>query len=410
MKILDNYKKPFFLALTAVVIYSFTNYVTPELQRNDILLASHHERAIEDINFEDLPFSKDDILVSHPKTAFLSSKNSLYRTYDQEKALIGYIAIGPPEGENITGFAGRVPLLIALNRERKVLNIQLLPNQETPGYERKVREELSDKWTTKRIEDAVDLDVDTVSGATMTSSAVIDGVRSTLESIAERPELGIEEIDERETDFLMTLNYNLPEIITIVFLLATLILYFSKKKNKSIRYLQKILCILIPGLLTAAVLSLPTFSSWLGGRIAITRHGLLLFIAVSALAIPLLTGKNFYCYNFCPYGAAQDLIKRFNKGKSIKINRFLRKLFAFIRWGVIVLAAINTAFIWGIDLSIFEPFSAFRWRHAPWSSRILAVVFLIAAFFIPRLWCRICPTGGIIEAFRVKKDRGGING
>jgi len=48
----------------------------------------------------------------------------------------------------------------------------------------------------------------------------------------------------------------------------------------------------------------------------------------------------------------------------------------------------------------WEPFGVFT-PHAPWYVILLAVFFLLASVFLPRLWCRwFCPCGALVDFFR----------
>ncbi len=357
-----------------------------------------HER----LEYKNLPFSEEDIIRYHPGFAYLyQGSRWFYGAADEDGSISGYIAYGPPYESNIAGFAGRVPLLIAFDADFHIIGVHLLPNQETPGYVRRVEEQLLDVWAGKKTHEALRLDADAVTGATQTSRAVIQGVRATLSEAVEQ-----DRDQEFGPDAGTVITGHIPAMATFLFLLLVIFVYFSKKNSRTMRRALTVLRVVIPGVMFASMLSLPTFAGWFRGGIDATRQWLLLLLAFTAVLIPLLTGKNFYCYNFCPYGAAQDLMRRLNKKKKRKLNNRIRSALKLLRALLIAAAGVNVAANLGVDLAQFEPFAAFRWPYAPWFSRFLAVSFLAAAVFMPRLWCRLCPTGGIIEAFRVPRRTG----
>ena len=73
------------------------------------------------------------------------------------------------------GYKGPTPLRIAFDADRKVMGVELLPNRETPRYlQRVTRSGLLNRWRGKTAAEAARMRVDTVSGATRSSTAIID--------------------------------------------------------------------------------------------------------------------------------------------------------------------------------------------------------------------------------------------
>ena len=55
----------------------------------------------------------------------------------------------------------------------------------------------------------------------------------------------------------------------------------------------------------------------------------------------------------------------------------------------------------GIDLNAIEPFDAYLFRIAGWSSLVLAGVGTVAALFTPLAYCKFgCPTGALFKLLR----------
>lgn len=77
------------------------------------------------------------------------------------------------------GYGGPVPLKIYMV-DRKVEKIEILPNKETPKYLAKVKAALFPKWIGLSAEEARKQDVDVVTGATLTSKAIIHNVKTGL--------------------------------------------------------------------------------------------------------------------------------------------------------------------------------------------------------------------------------------
>lgn len=81
---------------------------------------------------------------------------------------------------NVRGYMGATPLKIYI-KDDKILKIEALPNDETPGFFEAVKEDLLDAWNGMTVKQALNAKVDAVSGATFSSKAVKENVRLGLE-------------------------------------------------------------------------------------------------------------------------------------------------------------------------------------------------------------------------------------
>lgn len=77
---------------------------------------------------------------------------------------------------DIEGYAGTTPVNVYI-KAGKVLKVETLENEETPKYFEMVEKGLMKKWNGKPVKVAEKQKVDVVTGATVTSEAVIENVR-----------------------------------------------------------------------------------------------------------------------------------------------------------------------------------------------------------------------------------------
>ena len=81
---------------------------------------------------------------------------------------------------DIIGFNGAIPLEINMI-DGKIANINILENEETPGFLRRVMNaELLENFYGLTPKEAVNLDIDAVSGATYSSNAIIKSVKTRM--------------------------------------------------------------------------------------------------------------------------------------------------------------------------------------------------------------------------------------
>ena len=96
-----------------------------------------------------------------------------YEVKDSKGHKLGTVLFSSPYSDGIKGFNGPTPLLIALDAEGRIKNVVLLENEETPVFAQRVVEGgLYEAWNGLTVEEALDKDVDAISGATYTSNGV----------------------------------------------------------------------------------------------------------------------------------------------------------------------------------------------------------------------------------------------
>ena len=86
-----------------------------------------------------------------------------------------------PEEQKKIGYAGPVEVAVAF-RGNRVAGVLIGRNEETPGFLARVAERgLLRSWNGAGLKEIPSMNVDAVSGATMSSEAIIDGVRKLAE-------------------------------------------------------------------------------------------------------------------------------------------------------------------------------------------------------------------------------------
>ncbi len=230
-----------------------------------------------------------------------------------------------------------------------------------------------------------------MTGATQTSAALIEGVREILLSASAGAGPG--------ADYIRPTGWAAAEVLAALFLVFAVYNYFSSFTSARVRLSFKVMSFVIPGLIAASVLSLAVFGSWAAGNVSLQRHWLLILIGITAVCIPLMRGRNFYCYGFCPFGSAQDLAGKLVK-KKMRTGKKIKNMTGAVRVAVLLFAFFAVAGGFGLNFYLIEPFASFRWLLAPWPSRVLAGVFLFLSICLPRPWCRICPTGGLLDGLK----------
>ena len=122
------------------------------------------------------PYFADAAKTKAIDTAFYEVKNA-------KGAKLGTVLYSSPYSDNVKGFNGPTPLLIALDAEGLIKNVVLLDNQETPNFAQRVVDGgLYEAWNGLTVHEALAKEVDAVSGATYTSKGVKNSLVARLKA------------------------------------------------------------------------------------------------------------------------------------------------------------------------------------------------------------------------------------
>ena len=108
---------------------------------------------------------------------------AFYEVKDAKGAKLGTVLYSSPYSDNVKGFNGPTPLLIALDADGRIKNVVLLDNQETPNFAQRVVDGgLYEAWNGLTVDEALAKEVDAVSGATYTSKGVKNSLVARLQA------------------------------------------------------------------------------------------------------------------------------------------------------------------------------------------------------------------------------------
>ena len=80
----------------------------------------------------------------------------------------------------VIGYNGTTPLNITI-KNGVIENIEVLPNQESPGYLKRAKDKVLPQYIGKTVAEAKKLDADIATGATYTSKAIIKNIQMGLD-------------------------------------------------------------------------------------------------------------------------------------------------------------------------------------------------------------------------------------
>lgn len=124
------------------------------------------------------------LAAAFPEAKSVKKGEKMTEVYNAKGKLIGYGLYSKPASNGIKGYNGETPVLIAFNAKQVIIGVYALPNSETPGYAKRVSDAgFYNNWNGLTVKKALKKKVDTVSGATFTSSAVASSVEAALKTL-----------------------------------------------------------------------------------------------------------------------------------------------------------------------------------------------------------------------------------
>lgn len=286
----------------------------------------------------------------------------------------------------IDGFAGAVPLNITIENGR-ISDIEVLPNSETPSFLKRAVVIL-EQWKGKTPDDALNIKVDAVSGATYTSNALISNVNAGLSYYD-----GIEATNHTEVPWKIW-------VALVVTLAACVVPLFVKSK---IYYNVQLLAnVIVLGFWTGQFLDYYMILNVVSNGIALPVGLVICVMLIAAFIYPVFGKTQHYCTHVCPLGSAQILVGQLC-GYKVKMSKKVITVLDWFRrllWGALMLTLWFDCWTDWLDWELFQ---AFQFESASGWIIGVAVTFIILSLIVSRPYCRfVCPTGSIFKFIDTK--------
>jgi len=299
----------------------------------------------------------------------------------------------PPE---VGGYRGELDVLVGMDWEGRISGVKIIGHSDTPEHvEMIIKSGLLGKFTGRIAGDSF-AGVEAVTGATISSQAIIDDVRTAAKAV-------FDHIMGRDAaaagpayGFLEGVDW--PEGLGALAIVALAVICVAMPARRWLRYVTMAVSVAIVGLWLGSPITI-------GNIVDVRNYGLpwrynlpLAILIIFALGSALFRG-NLYCRYVCPFGALQEGVAKLLPWKLRPSDRLVRSL-RWLRWIVALLAIYAIAAAGSEAFRGIEPFSMLFMRYPGSVAIVQAGVVLAAALIVRRVWCRFfCPTGLIIDIF-----------
>lgn len=294
-----------------------------------------------------------------------------------------------PLAPDIRGYNAAIEMAVLVNSNGVVITVEILQHRETPYYMRKIEDWIGRLAGSDIFRPGLEQRVDTVSGATVSSEAI-------LESLAQSGAL-IEAFSHgRVADSFGKARHDFDPLALLLLGLVPIALWIRSQPSRRLRRLYLAAVLLIGGIYLNAQYSIDNVVALMGLKLPAAGWNIGFLLTVGTPLLALFLG-NIYCGYLCPFGALQELLGDLTPA-SWKFEP-PKKMWRYAGWlKYLALFAAVLLFSLGREQfsSSFDPLlRAFGSTDSLFGIGILAL--LLLSIFFRRFWCRnLCPTGAFL--------------
>lgn len=357
----------------------------------------------------------DDVRLIFPDAAelMLLESGAGWSVLTADGSAAGMVIRSVPAADNLIGYQGPTETLIGLTgggtgqtiAAAEIVGVAVGVSYDNEPYVGYVREDeyfrklFAGRTITQLAELNDSQSVEGVSGATMTSQTVAEGLQlaaaKIVQQAADQERAAIREqaaVVAAQREFRRTVSTVLISLVGVVIALTRL------RGNRWLRLAFQLLLVCWLGLQNGDFVSQTLLLGWARNGVPV-QHALgLLFLTLAAVIVPMVTGRNVYCSHLCPHGAVQQLLRnrlpwRMRIGP--RLQRLLKVIPLLLLGWVILIAMLHLPF----SAAVLEPFDGWVPAVAGIPVLLLCLISLAISAVSPMAYCRYgCPTGAVLTS------------
>jgi len=300
------------------------------------------------------------------------------------------------------GYRDQIVTLVGVDIEGKITGVKVLEENETPRYTRGLLNDESwflEQFKGKTAGDdlLLGINIDGITGATISSSSITRAIESSLELVIEKVLNGDV---EKVSPFMHLVIYHFIWQINFIFLWLLLAIAFIAfiKKSRMLRYLVFGITIVYVGFLKGGGFSLVDLLNIGSLSLPVFLNNLYWYsLVIITIGLTIFAGR-FYCGWLCPFGAVSEVLFGIVPVE-YKVSRQADKYLKFIKYLILALIFSISFLLLNKALAIYltsilEPFATFFKLYGDIINWFWLISILIISSLISRFYCRyFCPLG-----------------
>lgn len=314
--------------------------------------------------------------------------------------LLSSLAVAP----DVKGYGGPINLAMLVRGDGTIGTLRVLESRETPGYVKGIGRWLHASFEGRHIgRDFVlgkdsgngdDHSVDALTGATITSRAVVTTVNRTKNQVAELMSIPV----QTQPPPPVWPRYLQPSVLyMLAAFLVALVMYLWPRAARAVwpRRAMLLANLVLGGLVFDIQLSSVHLERLMRLDLPSLASAELVVLMGGAGILALLLGP-LYCGSICPAGAAQELLSL--AGPGIRPGPELERRARYIRYLVLAI----TVVVWMLSGSRAvvdaDPLAHIFSGSMPTAVLLLVIASASLSIFSYRFWCRtFCPVGALLS-------------
>ncbi len=321
---------------------------------------------------------------------------------------IGAVLRTSPTCDGLAGYQGPTDTLIVFDARDRVVGIAVRSSYDNQPYVRYVQQDeyFRNLFNGLQLAELADLDleameVEGVSGATITSMAVARSLLPAATVALKRPEGAT------------TRRFSVRDVATCLLVASALLMTFTHLRGRRrLRWLCRVVLVVYLGFLSGDMLSQALLVGWARSGVPWRLAPSLVLLVAAALLVPILSKRQMYCHHLCPFGAAQQMLRgRWllrSGAPRYTVPRSLQRVLRLVTPTLLLLVVVTAVRHLPLNLAGIEPFNAFCFWIAGAATLVVAAIGLVGSVVVPMAYCRYgCPTGAILAYLRfdARSDR-----
>jgi len=327
-----------------------------------------------------------------PGATRVDSEGDLFIGRDAEGNVVGYAALG-----EAPGYGGPLEVLVGVTPDGAISGVTIVAQRESPGFFRLLEnnnfmQQLDGSSVRDPLTPGVDLDA--VSGATMSSEGLARSVQGAARLIAARGlQISLPPVQR-------AIEFGLPEAILLLLFAAG---YAGHKVRngawkRRIRWGALLTGMIFLGFVYTLPFTVTMVVSLLSGYWPDWHSNLYWYLLVGGILFATtVDGKNPYCSWFCPFGAVQECLAKISGAQPYR-PRDLNAPLKWVQRGLALSAILLGLLLRRPGVSSYEPFATlfdFRGVGVEW---IFLIMILLVSLLMYRPFCNyLCPLDAVVE-------------
>lgn len=341
----------------------------------------------------------------------LSDRNMIWEVVDDSNQLIGQVLITTPAADDFSGYQGPTAVLAGFDLDGKCVGLIVDQTYDNQPYANYLNDDafFQSLYIGKTLEEIAAMTpevagIDGVSGATMTSVTVAEGLAVAASTALKADAQNDSTLATGSRRTRRWQSYLIDATTILLTLMGVAFSFTSLSEKKWLRFGYQLLVIIVLGFVSGHMLSQASVAGWSANAVPWNVAPGLVFLSFAALLVPIVSKHQSYCQHICPFGAMQQMARN-RVAWRLPIPRIVNRLRSIIPFALLAVTVLVAMTGFEFNLASIEPFDGFSFRVAGWATISILIVGLLLSLVSPMAYCRFgCPTGAMLNYVRFRTD------